>query len=115
MQSKLRVLEASEGAEFDRMYADDFGIDAHRSAIRVFRNQVARGSDPDVLAFAERGLPMLQRHLQVAQKLTRPTLLRTLQMAQYHQACPAPHTAGGTDPGGCSGCAALPARPAAGS
>lgn len=68
-KSKLRVLNAYDGAGFDRQYADEFGVEAHRSAIRRFRRVLDLGTDRDVRAYARQTMPMLEQHLQQAQAL----------------------------------------------
>lgn len=66
-KAKLEMLQAADGADFDRRFAENLGIEAHRSVIDLFRKEVAQGRDPQVKAFAQQTLPTLQRHLQTAQ------------------------------------------------
>lgn len=66
-QSKLRVLEAAEGADFDRQYTDEFGLEAHRSTLRQFRSHLGRARDADLQAYVRDVLPQLEQHLQLAQ------------------------------------------------
>ena len=63
-----RRLDALEGAEFDRLYVARMVSD-HEAAVEHFRHQRDHGEDRDLAAFAERNLPMLERHLDMARAL----------------------------------------------
>jgi putative membrane protein len=65
-QSKLELLRASDGHEFDRNFAENFAVDAHRKALEMFRNQGAQGRDAQVKAFAEGRADALQQQLRLA-------------------------------------------------
>ena len=60
--SKLR------GAAFDRAYAQAMVRD-HQEDLRLYQEEAANGTDPDVKAFAARHVPILQEHLRMAQRL----------------------------------------------
>jgi putative membrane protein len=60
------------GPEFDREYTRAMLAD-HRDEIATFGHQASTGSDPDVKAFAQRSLPMLRQHLQLAEEKARST------------------------------------------
>ena len=68
-RAKLKVLSKKTGANFDKSYADGVGVSAHKDTIALFQKEVDKGTDPDVKAFAQKTLPSLQEHLQMAQSL----------------------------------------------
>jgi putative membrane protein len=61
----LHRLAKLEGAEFDRQYMDAM-VNDHREVVARFEHEVQAGRDPDVKAFAERTLPTLRHHLELA-------------------------------------------------
>jgi len=62
---KLRALN---GVAFDQAYAQQELRD-HQGDIALFRKEATSGHDPEVKAFAQKTLPVLQQHLQLAQGL----------------------------------------------
>ena len=56
------------GNAFDRAYAQAM-VEDHQEDVRLYREEAANGSDPDVKAFAARHVPLLQEHLRMAQRL----------------------------------------------
>jgi lipid-binding SYLF domain-containing protein len=68
-QSKLALLRAMEGAEFDNEFLREFGIRAHQHAIGLFEGQQRHGNDPQLRRFAAETLPQLREHLAGAQRL----------------------------------------------
>ena len=61
-------LEADNNGVFDRDYLRS-QIDSHAAAMVVFREEVARGSDPDLTNFAKQNLPMIEQHLRLAKQI----------------------------------------------
>ena len=61
-KSTLDSLKSKAGADFDRTYVDAMVSD-HEKAVSDFQSRVKNASDPDVKAFAEKTLPVLQKHL----------------------------------------------------
>ncbi len=59
---KLRKMN---GPAFDRVYMKDMVAD-HRSDIAEFEREARSGRDPDLKAFAQKTLPTLRQHLQMA-------------------------------------------------
>lgn len=72
-KGKLQLLKRADGVDFDKRFAEDMGVDAHRKVIELFREEVANGRDPEVKAFAQETLPKLEQHLEMAQKLQNQT------------------------------------------
>lgn len=72
-KGKIKVLSTADGANFDRRYARWMGVAAHKDTIKLFRKAATGAEDPDVKAFAEKTLPTLEHHLQMAQELEAAT------------------------------------------
>ncbi|WP_160938527.1 DUF4142 domain-containing protein [Teichococcus coralli] len=58
------------GSAFDHAYAQAMVKD-HQEDLQAFQDEAANGTDPEVKAFAERHVPVLQEHLRMAQQLPR--------------------------------------------
>lgn len=61
-------LSRLRGSAFDRAYARAM-VEDHQEDLRLYREEAANGTDPDVKAFAARHVPVLQEHLRMAQRL----------------------------------------------
>lgn len=61
-------LSRLQGPEFDRQYMAEMVKD-HERTVSQFQNQSSAGQDPDVKAFADKNLPILQQHLDHAKAL----------------------------------------------
>lgn len=68
-QQTLARLGQLKGAEFDRAYAQEVGVDAHQDAVALFRKAADDAKDDGVKSFARQTLPTLQHHLDMAQKM----------------------------------------------
>lgn len=68
-KGKQKLLEQSDGADFDRRYAETLGVKAHEDTIKLFRKGAKEAKDADVKAFAEKTLPKLEHHLEMAREL----------------------------------------------
>lgn len=62
----IKQLERLKGDAFDRAFARD-EVATHKEAIAVFKREADHGSDPDVKAFAQQTVPVLEKHLSTAQ------------------------------------------------
>ena len=62
----IKQLEHLKGAAFDRAFARD-EVTTHKEAIAMFKREAEHGSDPDVKAFAQQTLPVLEKHLSMAE------------------------------------------------
>jgi putative membrane protein len=65
-KSTMDKLTKLSGAEFDREYMDAM-VDDHKEDIEKFQTQGDKGKDPDVKKFASDNLPVLKKHLELAQ------------------------------------------------
>ena len=64
-EQKLRGLN---GAAFDQAYAQG-QLQDHRETVELFQKEASSGQDPALKAFAQKTLPILQQHLQMAEAL----------------------------------------------
>jgi putative membrane protein len=62
-------LQASSGAAFDSSYARDM-VQDHQQDVADFQKEAGSGQDPALKAFAQKYLPVLQHHLQMAQQIS---------------------------------------------
>jgi putative membrane protein len=65
-QALQKRLNALEGTAFDAAYTQDMVRD-HQQDIAEFKHEAESGQDPALKAFAQKTLPVLQQHLQMAQ------------------------------------------------
>ncbi|NYT80071.1 DUF4142 domain-containing protein [Alcaligenaceae bacterium] len=70
-KEKLQALSEVEGAEFDRLYAKEIGVAAHKEAVSLFEGGSASLQDAELKAFAVKTLPRLKKHLGMAEDLER--------------------------------------------
>jgi len=61
-------LQASSGSAFDSAYARDM-VQDHQQDVADFQKEATSGQDPELKAFAQKYLPILQHHLQMAQQI----------------------------------------------
>ena len=59
-------LSKLSNAEFDRQYMRTM-IDDHKEDLKAFQREADKGKDPDVKQFANKYVPMIQNHLEMAQ------------------------------------------------
>jgi putative membrane protein len=62
-------LQQASGADFDRMYIQMSGVDAHQKMQGLFQGEISGGADADLKSFATKTLPVVQMHLQMAQEM----------------------------------------------
>jgi len=67
-KTEAATLQKQSGAAFDRTYLKD-QIAGHKQMEAVMQKEIRSGSDPDLKAFAQKTLPVVQEHLQMAQQL----------------------------------------------
>ncbi|MGY6272252.1 DUF4142 domain-containing protein [Achromobacter denitrificans] len=65
----LEQLANRSGADFDVMYVQKAGVDAHVMANRLFETAARQSEDPQVRDFAVRSLPAVAGHLAMARAL----------------------------------------------
>ena len=67
-QQDIARMSTLSGAEFDREFTNTLVTD-HQRIIEMFRDQSTTAQHPDVKAYAEATLPVLELHLQNAQRI----------------------------------------------
>lgn len=68
-KAELKLIDAGDDDKFDARYAKTFGVKAHQDTINLFQDAAREAKDPDVKAWAEKTLPGLRHHLEMAQAL----------------------------------------------
>jgi putative membrane protein len=66
-QDLVNQLTSTKGMDFDRTYAKDM-VSGHEKAIKTFEAEAKNGQDPDVKAWAEKWLPTLREHRELARE-----------------------------------------------
>ncbi len=67
-QTKYDQVEDIYGREFDRVYIEG-QVEAHTATVNAFQDEITNGTDADVKAFAQKHLPTIQHHLEMARQL----------------------------------------------
>lgn len=68
-KAKLKMIDAGDNDKFDQRYVKTFGVKAHEDTIKLFEDASKNAKDPEVKAWAEKTLPGLRHHLEMAQAL----------------------------------------------
>jgi len=68
-EATIKKLAALEGQKYDRQYATDIGVAAHKDAVALFKKASTSAHDPDVKAFAVKTLPSLEHHLKMSEDM----------------------------------------------
>lgn len=69
-QAALTQLSTLSGTQFDSAFLNEGGINAHLENAALFQRQAAFGQNPDLIALADRGLPIITQHFTTASGLT---------------------------------------------
>ena len=67
-QAKGAATAVLPGATFDRTYIAT-QVEDHQETLELMRNEASNGNDPQLKAFAQRAVPIIERHLAEAEKL----------------------------------------------
>jgi putative membrane protein len=67
-ERKMESLRKLSGAQFDRQYAKE-QVEDHEKTVALFRKESEAGQDSELKAYAQKYLPKLQQHLQMAESL----------------------------------------------
>jgi putative membrane protein len=67
-KAKYDQLSKIAGGEFDRVYIQG-QVEDHTAVVNAFQNEITNGTDSDVKAFAQKHLPTIQHHLEMARQL----------------------------------------------
>ncbi len=66
--SAITQLQKESGPAFDKAYAKDMAKD-HRNDVKDFQNAAKEVADPDLRAWVQKTLPVLEQHLRLAQDM----------------------------------------------
>ncbi|MGM9482830.1 DUF4142 domain-containing protein [Roseateles sp. NT4] len=69
-KAEIKLIDAGDNDKFDARYAKHFGVNAHKDTIKLFEDAAKNAKDPEVKAWAEKTLPGLRHHLEMAQALS---------------------------------------------
>lgn len=69
-KSEKQKLESMPGTQFDQQFAQS-EVKDHQKAIAEFEQEAKSGKDSTLKAFAEKTIPVLKKHLQIAQSIAR--------------------------------------------
>ena len=69
-KAEIKLIDAGDNDKFDERYAKTFGVKAHQDTIKLFEDASKNAKDPEVKAWAEKTLPGLKHHLEMAQALS---------------------------------------------
>ena len=64
----ISKLEKANGQEFDKKFMEAV-VKEHKDDVKEFKKQAEKGKDPDIKNWAQKTLPSLEKHLQMAQQL----------------------------------------------
>jgi putative membrane protein len=67
-KAKYDQLSKISGSEFDRVYIQG-QVEDHTAVVNAFQTEITSGTDADVKAFAQKYLPTVQHHLEMARVL----------------------------------------------
>lgn len=67
-QKHIDDLEKEKGAQFDKDYMS-YMVSDHNDDIDEFDKEVKNGKDSEIVAFAQKGLPILHQHLSMAKSI----------------------------------------------
>jgi len=68
-QAVIDKLKGMSGADFDKAYIREAGINAHKEMRTLFKSESTKGEDPEVKAFAQKTLKVVEEHLNDSEKL----------------------------------------------
>ena len=72
-KAEIKLIDAGDNDKFDERYANHFGIKAHQATIELFEKASLEAKDPEIKAWAQKTLPGLRHHLEMAHALTAVT------------------------------------------
>jgi putative membrane protein len=64
-QKQLDKLDKLDGKKFDRAYMKD-QVKDHEKVLKLLQTEASDGADPDIKAFAQQTIPVIQKHLDLA-------------------------------------------------
>jgi len=68
-KAEIKLIDAGDNDKFDERYAKHFGIKAHQDTIELFEKASLEAKDAEIKAWAQKTLPGLRHHLEMAHAL----------------------------------------------
>jgi putative membrane protein len=68
-KGSLMLLDTHDGKDFDEEYAEHIGVDAHEATLELFEHAAKSADDADIKKFANKVLPTLTHHFEMAKAL----------------------------------------------
>lgn len=68
-KAEIKMISAGDDAKFDERYAKNFGVKAHEETVKLFEEAAKGATDAEVKAWAQKTLPALNHHLEMARSL----------------------------------------------
>jgi len=69
--SLLDSLKPLKGKDFDNAYISKVGLEGHKQALDAFQKEISDGQNADLKKAAQKALPTIQKHYQMAQDLAK--------------------------------------------
>ncbi len=69
---QIAALDRSKGKAFDRAFLAHEAV-AHEKLIKAFKQEAEHGDNPEIKAYANKALPVIEGHLHDVQDLRKPT------------------------------------------
>ncbi|HTH76344.1 MAG TPA: DUF4142 domain-containing protein [Trinickia sp.] len=69
--SVLDELKPLKGKQFNDAYIAKIGLKGHEDAVAAFKKEISDGQNADLKKLAQKGLPTIERHYQMAQDLAK--------------------------------------------
>jgi putative membrane protein len=70
-QRELKKLQSLSGPDFDRRYMQEAGVDDYEDTVKLFRKAQKDVKDPELKAFFDKTLPVVEKHYELARTLER--------------------------------------------
>ena len=67
----MNALKGLQGHAFDKVYVQKIGIEGHRQAVQAFEAEASSGQNADLKKAAQKALPTIRLHYQMAQQLAK--------------------------------------------
>lgn len=64
-------LKGLQGQAFDKVYIQKIGVEGHRQAVHAFETEASSGQNADLKKAAQKALPTIRLHYQMAQQLAK--------------------------------------------
>ena len=103
MRNEIEKLGKKTGPEFDREFVQNVGVKEHEKDIKAFQKAAKDVKDPQLKAWIDKTLPVLQQHLSAAQKLPQAGSEAAASTRTQQQRMGSGGSSGGSSGGGSGG------------